>query len=101
MIPGELDCGDGELEINAGRETRELEVTNHGDRPIQVGSHYHFADVNDELTFDRAAAKGFRLDIPAGKSSRFEPQASATVRLVALAGKRRVPGLRLGKEKGS
>jgi urease subunit beta len=101
MIPGELHCGDGELELNAGREKKELTVVNTGDRPIQVGSHYHFADVNDELSFDRAAATGFRLDIPAGKSSRFEPQASATVELVALAGKRLVPGLRLRKEQGS
>ena len=101
MIPGELDCRDGELEINAGLAKKKLKVVNKGDRPIQVGSHFHFADVNDKLSFDRKAAKGFRLDIPAGKSSRFEPQASATVRLVALAGKRRVPGLRLRKEKGT
>jgi urease subunit beta len=101
MIPGELECGDGELELNAGRKTKRIEVVNKGDRPIQVGSHYHFADVNDKLSFTRADAKGFRLDIPAGKSLRFEPQASATVTLVALAGKRRVPGLRLEKGKRS
>lgn len=100
MIPGELECGDGELELNAGREKRELPVINNGDRPIQVGSHYHFVDVNDELSFDRAAAKGFRLDIAAGKSWRFEPQASDTVALVALAGDRRVPGLRPRDEQG-
>jgi urease subunit beta len=103
MIPGELRCGKGKLELNSGRKKKELEVVNKGDRPIQVGSHYHFADVNDSLHFKRAEAKGFRLDIPAGKSLRFEPQASATVTLVALAGKRRVPGLRLEqkKKKGS
>lgn len=101
MIPGELHCGDGELELNAGRATKALKVVNTGDRPIQVGSHYHFADVNDKLRFKRSEAKGYRLDIPAGKSLRFEPQASATVALVALAGKRRVPGLRLPKEKRS
>lgn len=99
MIPGELDCGDGELELNAGLKKRRLKVLNEGDRPVQVGSHYHFADVNDSLRFRRADAKGYRLDIPAGKSWRFEPQASATVPLVALAGNRRVPGLRLRKER--
>jgi urease subunit beta len=96
VIPGEACYGDGDLEINAGRETRRLEVINDGDRPIQVGSHFHFADVNDALRFPRAEALGFRLDIPAGKSLRFEPQASATVTLVALAGRRSVPGLRRG-----
>ncbi len=101
MIPGELDCGDGELELNAGLKKKTLKVVNKGDRPIQVGSHFHFADVNDKLSFRRADAKGYRLDIEAGKSKRFEPQASATVQLVALAGKRKVPGLRPRKEKGS
>ncbi|MGI8593226.1 MAG: urease subunit beta [Solirubrobacteraceae bacterium] len=95
MIPGELDCDDGEVELNAGRATLVVRVLNSGDRPIQVGSHFHFADVNDALELDRAAATGFRLDIPAGTSARFEPGASRDVTLVALAGARVVPGLRL------
>ncbi|MEA2186207.1 MAG: urease subunit beta [Solirubrobacteraceae bacterium] len=95
MIPGELDCGEGELELNAGRATLGVRVLNAGDRPIQIGSHFHFADVNDALQFDRAAAIGFRLDIPAGTSVRFEPGASRDVTLVALAGAAAVPGLRL------
>ncbi|MEA2230227.1 MAG: urease subunit beta [Solirubrobacteraceae bacterium] len=95
MIPGELDCGEGELELNAGRATLGVRVLNTGDRPIQIGSHFHFADVNDALQFDRAAAIGFRLDIPAGTSARFEPGASRDVTLVALAGAAAVPGLRL------
>ena len=96
MIPGELRCADGDLELNAGRETLVVRVVNDGDRPIQIGSHFHFADVNDALAFDREAATGFRLDIPAGTSARFEPGASRDVALVALAGARAVPGLRLG-----
>jgi urease subunit beta len=95
VIPGELDCGEGELELNAGRATLGVRVLNTGDRPIQIGSHFHFADVNDALQFDRAAAIGFRLDIPAGTSVRFEPGASRDVTLVALAGAAAVPGLRL------
>jgi urease subunit beta len=95
VIPGELDCEDGDVELNAGRKTRVVRVENTGDRPIQVGSHFHFADVNDALEFDRAAAAGFRLDIPAGTSVRFEPGASRDVTLVALAGAGVVPGLRL------
>jgi urease subunit beta len=95
VIPGELVTAPGELELNAGRETRMLRVLNAGDRPIQVGSHFHFADVNDALSFERQAAMGFRLDIPAGTSVRFEPGADREVRLVALAGARRVPGLRI------
>jgi len=95
VIPGELHCADGELELNAGRATLVVRVVNSGDRPIQVGSHFHFADVNDALEFDRAAAAGFRLDIPAGTSARFEPGASRDIALVALAGARAVPGLRL------
>jgi urease subunit beta len=94
MICGELVTGAGELELNAGRETRVVRVMNTGDRPIQVGSHFHFAQVNDALAFDRAAATGFRLDIPAGTSARFEPGAERDVTLVALGGARRVPGLR-------
>jgi len=95
VIPGELDCAQGDIELNAGRETLVVRVVNDGDRPIQVGSHFHFADVNDALHFDRAAATGYRLDIPAGTSARFEPGASRDVALVALAGRAVVPGLRL------
>jgi urease subunit beta len=95
MIPGELVSAPGEVELNAGRETVTVHVVNTGDRPIQVGSHFHFADVNDALAFDRAAAAGFRLDIPAGTSVRFEPGAERDVTLVALAGARLVPGLRM------
>jgi len=95
VIPGELVCAQGEIELNAGRETLAVRVVNDGDRPIQVGSHFHFADVNDALTFDRDAATGYRLDIPAGTSARFEPGASRDIALVALGGARAVPGLRL------
>jgi urease subunit beta len=84
MIPGELVTAPGEIELNAGRETVVLRVANTGDRPIQVGSHFHFADVNDALAFDREAATGFRLDVPAGTSVRFEPGAERDVTLVAL-----------------
>ena len=94
MIPGELRAAAGEVELNAGRERRPREVLNAGDRPVQIGSHFHFAQVNDALQFDRAAATGFRLDVPAGTSVRFEPGASREVTLVALGGARRVPGLR-------
>jgi urease subunit beta len=94
MIPGELVSAPGELELNVGRETKTLRVMNTGDRPIQVGSHFHFAAVNDALSFDRTAAVGFRLDIPAGTSVRFEPGAERDVPLVALGGARKVPGLR-------
>ena len=95
MIPGELRAGEGELELNAGRERVTLRVLNTGDRPVQVGSHVHFAQTNPALEFDRDAARGFRLDVPAGTSVRFEPGAEQEVTLVALAGARRVPGLRL------
>ena len=95
MIPGELRTAAGEIELNAGRETLELEVLNTGDRPIQVGSHFHVADVNDALELDRAAATGFRFDIPAGTSLRFEPGASRTVVLVKLAGLQTIPGLQV------
>ena len=95
MIPGELVTAPGSLELNAGRERRVVRVLNAGDRPIQVGSHFHFASVNDALSFDRSVAQGFRLDIPAGTSVRFEPGADREVTLVALGGARRVPGLRL------
>ena len=94
MIPGEVITQSGEIELNAGRATVEIEVANTGDRPIQVGSHYHFAAANPALSFDREAARGYRLDVPAGTSVRFEPGVSLQVTLVALAGARVVPGLR-------
>jgi urease subunit beta len=94
MIPGELVTQPGEVELNAGRETRTIRVLNTGDRPIQVGSHFHFAAVNDALDFDREQAQGFRLNVPAGTSVRFEPGAERDVELVALGGARKVPGLR-------
>jgi urease subunit beta len=95
LVPGEVVCAAGEIELAPGRERRTLLVENTGDRPIQVGSHYHFAQANPALQFDRDAARGFRLDLPAGTSTRFEPGASRDVTLVALGGARRVPGLRL------
>jgi len=95
MIPGEVLTVDGEITLNAGRATVSLPVENTGDRPIQVGSHYHFAAANPALSFDRTAAHGYRLDIPAGTSVRFEPGVPRTVNLVAIGGRRVVPGLRL------
>ena len=92
MIPGELLAEPGELELNAGRPTITLVVANTGDRPIQVGSHYHFYETNAGLSFDREAARGFRLDIAAGTAVRFEPGQSREVTLVAYAGDRRVFG---------
>ncbi|MEQ8967410.1 MAG: urease subunit beta [Azospirillaceae bacterium] len=92
MIPGEILPAEGEIELNAGRETLTLEVANTGDRPIQVGSHYHFFETNPALAFDRDKARGFRLDIPAGTAVRFEPGQTREVRLVAYAGGRRVFG---------
>ena len=92
MIPGEMFIKDGEIELNAGRKTVTLTVTNTGDRPIQVGSHYHFYETNEALAFDRKAAYGFRLNITAGTAVRFEPGQSRTVELVALAGDRKVFG---------
>mgnify|MGYP000564812557 CR=1 FL=1 len=92
MIPGELLAEPGELELNAGRPTITLTVANTGDRPIQVGSHYHFAETNTALSFDRAAARGHRLNIAAGTAVRFEPGQTRTVELVALAGDRKVFG---------
>ncbi len=94
MIPGEIRVEPGELELNVGRATVTLTVANTGDRPIQVGSHYHFAETNAALAFDRERARGFRLDIAAGTAVRFEPGQSRTVQLVALAGDRVVYGLR-------
>ena len=92
MNPGEFFIEDGEIELNAGRERQTIDVANSGDRPIQVGSHYHFYETNTALHFDREKARGFRLDIPAGTAVRFEPGQSRTVRLVALAGDRVVYG---------
>ena len=92
MVPGELLPASGEIEINAGRPSFTLMVANTGDRPIQVGSHYHFYETNAALAFDRERARGFRLDIPAGTATRFEPGQSREVRLVAYAGERRVVG---------
>jgi urease subunit beta len=94
MIPGELLAEPGDIELNAGRQTVELVVANTGDRPIQVGSHYHFFETNAALAFDREAARGYRLDIAAGTAVRFEPGQSRTIRLVALAGDRRIYGFR-------
>jgi urease subunit beta len=94
MIPGEMFIQDGEIELNAGRKTATLSVTNTGDRPIQVGSHYHFFETNPALKFDRKKSRGTRLDIAAGTAVRFEPGQTREVRLVALAGKRIVYGLR-------
>nr|WP_024306820.1 urease subunit beta [Pseudomonas sp. P818] len=92
MIPGEYQIADGEIELNAGRRTLTLSVANSGDRPIQVGSHYHFFETNDALIFDRASTRGMRLNIPAGTAVRFEPGQSREVELVDLAGARRVFG---------
>jgi len=100
MIPGELLIDDGDIELNAGRPTLTLTVANRGDRPIQVGSHYHFAETNVALDFDRGAARGFRLNIAAGTAVRFEPGQTRTVQLVALAGARRVFGFQ-GKVMGA
>jgi urease subunit beta len=94
MIPGEIITAPGEIELNEGRPTLTLEVANSGDRPIQVGSHYHFFETNPALLFDRDKARGWRLDIPAGTATRFEPGMSRTVRLVPFAGARVVYGFR-------
>lgn len=94
IIPGEIKTDEGVHELNVGREKIEVTVANSGDRPIQVGSHYHFAEVNAALKFDREAAKGFRLDITAGTAVRFEPGQERKVTLVAYQGKRRVYGFR-------
>ncbi len=92
MIPGEVFPGEGELELNVGRPVTEIEVANTGDRPVQVGSHYHFAETNTALSFDRDAARGQRLDIPAGTAIRFEPGQTRSVSLVPFAGARVVQG---------
>jgi urease subunit beta len=100
MIPGEIKVAAGDIEINKGRKTVTLEVTNTGDRPIQVGSHYHFFETNDALRFERKLAYGYRLNIAAGTAVRFEPGQSRTVGLVALAGERKVYGFQ-GKVMGA
>jgi urease subunit beta len=100
MIPGELFTLDGDIELNAGRQALTLSVENTGDRPIQVGSHYHFFETNSSLRFERALARGYRLDIPAGTAVRFEPGQARTVRLVEYSGLRRVFGFQ-GKVMGS
>jgi urease subunit beta len=99
MIPGEIKLSPGEIEINAGRKTLKLKVTNSGDRPIQVGSHYHFFEANDALKFERKSTYGCRLNIAAGTAVRFEPGQTRTVELVELAGERKVYGFQ-GKVMG-
>lgn len=99
MIPGQIVAADGEIALNVGRDVITLTVANSGDRPVQVGSHYHFAETNDALHFDRAAARGFRLNIAAGTAVRFEPGQTRTVELVAFAGRRFVYGFQ-GKVMG-
>ena len=94
MVPGEVFPAAGEIELNAGREALEVEVANTGDRPVQVGSHYHFGEANAALEFDRAAARGRRLDIPAGTAVRFEPGQRREVSLITIAGDRVVHGFR-------
>ncbi|HBS41210.1 MAG TPA: urease subunit beta [Oceanospirillales bacterium] len=99
MIPGEIHVADGEIELNPGRRTLEIEVANTGDRPIQVGSHYHFYETNNALQFDREATRGMRLNIPAGTAVRIEPGQSRTVELVEYAGEKKVYGFQ-GKVMG-
>ena len=99
MIPGEMQIASGELELNKGRKTVTVQVTNSGDRPVQVGSHYHFYETNEALKFDRKKAYGFRLNIAAGTAVRFEPGQTRTVELVSLSGDRRVFGF-AGKVNG-
>jgi urease subunit beta len=99
MIPGEIKTAGGELELNKGRKTVSLAVTNSGDRPIQVGSHYHFYETNNALKFERKKAYGYRLNIAAGTAVRFEPGQIRTIELVALAGERKVYGFQ-GKVMG-
>ncbi|MFP4261805.1 MAG: urease subunit beta [Halomonas sp.] len=94
MIPGEYQLKEGEIALCEGRERRTLEVANSGDRPIQVGSHYHFAEANPALVFDRAMARGHRLDVAAGTAIRFEPGQSREVTLIPFAGRRRIVGFR-------
>ena len=100
MIPGQVVCGDGPVTINAGRAVLVMTVTNTGDRPVQIGSHFHFAQSNPALAFDREATRGMRLNIPAGTAVRFAPGMVREVSLVPLAGRRLVPGLRLDGQLG-
>jgi urease beta subunit len=99
MIPGEIKTAAGDIELNAGRPTVKVKVTNAGDRPVQVGSHYHFFETNEALAFDRAKSRGCRLNIPAGTAVRFEPGQAREVELVAFAGDRVVYGFQ-GKVQG-
>jgi urease subunit beta len=92
MIPGQMEVAKGEIELNKGRKTVTVKVTNSGDRPVQVGSHYHFYETNEALKFERKAAYGFRLNIAAGTAVRFEPGQSRTVELVAVTGERKIFG---------
>ena len=94
MIPGEIIAASGDIELNSGAPTVSIDVSNTGDRPVQVGSHYHFAETNGGLSFDREQARGMRLDIPAGTAVRFEPGQSRDVKLIPLAGNRVVHGFR-------
>lgn len=103
MTPGEYQIQDGDIELCAGRERIELEVSNTGDRPVQIGSHYHFAEANPALDFDRAKARGYRLDVAAGTAIRFEPGQTRSVTLIPLAGNREIYGFRqevMGKLEG-
>lgn len=100
MIPGEMKIDKGDIQLNVGRKTISIHVANHGDRPIQVGSHYHFYETNEALVFDRQASYGFRLNIAAGTAVRFEPGQTRTVSLVELAGDRKVFGF-AGKVMGA
>ncbi|ERP90549.1 urease subunit beta [Marinobacter sp. ES-1] len=94
MIPGEYQLKDGDIELCAGRERVQLDVANTGDRPVQIGSHYHFAEANPALDFDRAKARGFRLDVAAGTAIRFEPGQTRSVTLIPFAGNREIYGFR-------
>ena len=94
MIPGEIIAASGEIELNAGQPTVTIEVSNTGDRPVQVGSHYHFAETNAGLSFDHDTVRGMRLDIPAGTAVRFEPGQTRSVTLIPMSGKREIYGFR-------
>ncbi|MGR5499691.1 urease subunit beta [Vibrio sp. DNB22_10_4] len=100
FVPGQVETAKGDIELNVGRETVSVKVENLGDRPVQIGSHYHFFEVNNALNFDRELTRGFRLNIPAGTATRFEPGQSRTVELVSFAGKREVYGFQ-GKVMGT
>lgn len=100
FVPGQVETAKGDIELNVGRETVSVKVENLGDRPVQIGSHYHFFEVNNALSFERELTRGFRLNIPAGTATRFEPGQSRTVELVAFAGKREVYGFQ-GKIMGT